>query len=75
MLRRLRRLLRRPDLAAPDPAAELERERRLREATRDRDRMQDRVLETDQHYVTRGGSAGGLPPPRGDWSSHDEPRR
>ena len=63
MFSRLRRLLRRPDHAAPDPAAELERERRLREATRDHDRMQDRVLETDQHYVARGGGGGLLPPP------------
>ena len=74
MLSRLRRLLRRPDHAAPDPAAELDRERRLLEATRDHDRMQDRVLETDQHYVTRGGAGGGLLPPRGDWSPRDEPR-
>jgi hypothetical protein len=37
--------------------------------------MQDRVLETDQHYVTRGGAAGGLLPPRGDWAARDEPRR
>jgi hypothetical protein len=63
MLSRLRRLLRRPDHAAHDPAAELERERRLREATRDYDRMKDRVLETDQHYVARGGGGGLLPPP------------
>ena len=75
MLNWLRRLLRQPDHAAPDPAAGLERERRLREATRDHDRMQDHVLETDQHYVTRGGAGGGLLPPRGDWSARDEPRR
>jgi hypothetical protein len=51
--------------ARPDPAAEFERERRLAEAERDHDRMKDAVLETDQHYVTRGGG-GGLLPPRQD---------
>jgi hypothetical protein len=60
---------------APDPAGELERERRLAEAGRDRDRMQDRVLETDQHYVTRGGAAGGLLAPRGEWPSDRGARR
>ena len=48
-------LLGRP--AAPDPATELDRERRLAEAGRDRDRMENVVLETDQHYATRGGVA------------------
>jgi hypothetical protein len=50
-------------VVAPDPATELERERRLGEAERDQERLKDRVLETDQHYVTRGGGGGLLPPP------------
>ena len=58
-------LVRRRAPARPDPVAELERERRLAEAERDHDRMKDAVLETDQHYVTRGGG-GGLLPPRQD---------
>jgi len=62
MLSRLRRLLRPPRRSAGDPAAELERARRLGAAERDRDRMKDHVLETDQHYVTRGGGGGLLPP-------------
>ena len=67
MLSRLRRLLRRPDHAADDPAAELERERRLARGDRDHDRMQDRVLETDQHYVTRRRRR--RPAPSGHWPS------
>jgi hypothetical protein len=61
----LRSLVRRARPQPPDPVAELERERRLGEAERDHDRLKDRVLETDQHYVTRGGG-GGLLPPRGE---------
>lgn len=74
MLAWLRRILGRPT-AAVDPAGELERERRLAEAARDRDRMQDEVLETDPHYVMRGGAGGMLPPPRGEWRSDGDARR
>lgn len=73
MLDWLRRLFGRP--TATDPAAELDRERRLADAARDRDRMQDRVLETDQHYVTRAGAAGGLLAPPGEWPSDRDGRR
>jgi hypothetical protein len=65
MLDWLRSLIGRTRAGPRDPAAELERERRLGEAERDHDRLKDRVIETDQHYVTRGGG-GGLLPPRGE---------
>jgi hypothetical protein len=69
----LRRLFGRP--TATDPVSELERERRLAEAGRDRDRMQDEVLATDGRYVTRGGTGGVLPPPRDEWPSEGDARR
>ncbi len=53
MFGRLGALLRRRERAARDPAAELERERRLAEAERDRDELKDSVLETEQRRQRR----------------------
>ena len=57
-----------------DPVSELERERRLAEAGRDRDEMEARVLETGNPSMTRGGF-GAVIPPRDEWPSDRSARR
>jgi hypothetical protein len=59
----LRRPSERRRRAHSDPAEAVAHEIRQANAKGDLDRMKDRVLEADQHYVARGGGGGVLPPP------------